>query len=282
MQSDFSLFVEQLKKNERDARESLIFVIQQVIKQWLAKTKNEITWLAKNKQIMRIEDISDNLLLNVATQLTAGFFNDYKSLRQFITSQLESALKDGFREFYDMLCEGSNQAWENLSLTLKIRSLPWFYNRKIKDNVLINDAYNDSMTLMYEKLSTGELKFTDAIALKSYYFRILEYKIMEYRRSQSSHVEFAEMADNTDLVYEPCLPIVTEETNKIIAHAIDRLDEVDKDIITSYYFYGERLNVIAARTGLSEENVRVKKHRALGFLMKILKEEGYGTLIYQR
>ncbi len=281
MQADFLLFTEHLKKNERHARESLAFVIQQIIKQWTAKTKNEISWLAKDNQIMRIEEISDNLMKNVISKIKDGFFSDYKSLRHFITAQLETVLNEGFRDFFRMLCKGNDQAWVNLSLTLKIRSLPWFYNRKIKDNALISDTYNDSMTVLYEKLSAGELKFTDAIALKSYYFRILEYKIMEYKRSQPYHVEFSEMTDHACLAYDPYPPVIAEETSKIIEQAIDKLDDTDKDIITSYYFYGERLNAIAVRTGLSEENIRVRKHRALGFLFKILKEEGYGTLIYQ-
>ncbi len=280
MQSDFSLFVEQLVKNEQKASERLRFVIQQVIKQWMAKTKNETNWLAENNRAIQLENISDRLLKEVVPQITDGLLNDYRSLRQFITSRLESIARDGFCSFCKMLCKGNNQAWGNLSETLKIRCLPWFYRRNIKDYNFISDTFNDSLTLLYEKLSSGELKFSDAIALKSYYFRILEYKIMEYRRLQLSHSELTEATHNIDTAPDPYLPIVAEETGRIIEQAIAKLDNIDKDIIISYYYYGERLNAIAARTGLSEENVRVRKHRALGFLMKILKEEGYETLVY--
>lgn len=282
MQSDFSIFVEQLRKNEQQAFESLKFVVQQVIKQWMAKTKNETAWLAKNNRIMPVEDISESLLNDVTKQIHAGLLNDYKNLRLFIISRMETITKSYFFDFFKMLCKGNNRAWSNLSDTLRIRCLPWFYHRNIKDNVLISDTFNDSMTLLYEKVSAGELNFSDAVALKAYYFRVLEYKILEYRRLQLPHVELSEITHNSDSTFDPFLPVVAEETGRIIEQAISRLDDTDKDIITSYYFYGERLNVIAARTGLSEENVRVRKHRALGFLMKILKEEGHGTLVYTR
>ncbi len=282
MQSDFSIFVEQLLKNEQQALKSLKFVVQQVIKQWMAKTKNETAWLASHNRIMHIDDISESLLKDVTEQINGGLLNDYKSLRHFIISRLETITKNHFYDFFKMLCKGNNKAWKNLSDTLRVRCLGWFYHRNIKDNVLISETFNDSMTLLYEKLSAGELKFSDAIALKSYYFRVLEYKIMEYSRSQLPHIELSEITHYSDSTFDPYLPVVTEEAGKIIEHALAMLDDTDKDIIISYYFYGEHLNVIAVRTGLSEENVRVRKHRALGFLKKILKEEGYGTPVYTK
>lgn len=71
--------------------------------------------------------------------------------------------------------------------------------------------------------------------------------------------------DETALqAYENALDgIADEQTRKVLAAALDRLDKPLRDVIVLYYFEGLTQEKIAERSGVSLECIRQRKHKAL-------------------
>ena len=76
--------------------------------------------------------------------------------------------------------------------------------------------------------------------------------------------------------------LTDEERKKFIDNALEILDEEEKFMIIMYYYEDRELDEVAAITGLSKTNVKVRLYRSrkkmLVFLKSYLQEETYSLL----
>lgn len=69
--------------------------------------------------------------------------------------------------------------------------------------------------------------------------------------------------------------IEQKEVNKVLGDAVNELGMPDSEIVIRYYFYYQKISDIAEITGMTEDNVKVRLHRARKKLKKYLEERGY-------
>ena len=112
-------------------------------------------------------------------------------------------------------------------------------------------------------------------AFSTWLFRIATNAIIDHtRRSDKSNETdweefFAPAAPDYE---EPEYQIITSETNRELLKALDKLSERERRIIELRYWGEQDTRTIAELLSMTDSNVRVTLHRALGKLKNILGE----------
>ena len=65
------------------------------------------------------------------------------------------------------------------------------------------------------------------------------------------------------------------DANEILYRIIQELDPEDREIVIRYYYYYQRIGVIADHMGISIDNVKVRLHRARARIKKLIEQGGY-------
>jgi RNA polymerase sigma factor (sigma-70 family) len=272
---NFQEFIEHCRKGNREKIKILKTTTAQSIKQWCLKNKHEITWITNRsgliKEIEFITECFDSCMKNIINNRYIDSFAKYRESAIKIAGEM---IKTGFTLFITQLKKKDNRAWSVLHKTLFSRSYNWLRHKGIMDNEAIEIVFNDSVGRFYEKLIHNELDFDNASNLKSYFFKILELRCLEFFRegkkqdyTELNHSEVLKLPFEFDIT----MKIEEHEQNMQIIAAIDRLSDLEQNIITGFYYEKSSLREIALQLGKSEENVRVIKHRALKKLMDELK-----------
>lgn len=69
--------------------------------------------------------------------------------------------------------------------------------------------------------------------------------------------------------------IEQKEINCVLGSIVDGLGQPDSEIVIRYYYYYQRISVIAGVMGLTPDNVKVRLHRARAKIKKELSERGF-------
>ena len=132
-------------------------------------------------------------------------------------------------------------------------------------------VYYDALVVLKQAVNKNKLDFTASKNLKSYVFKIAELKIMEMNRENKRH----EKISNSELPEDFFLPdeVYDEELDLKLERLILLLEIHEHEILISNYFHNENLKTIALRLGISEENCRVIKFRALKKLRVLVRDK---------
>lgn len=112
-------------------------------------------------------------------------------------------------------------------------------------------------------------------AFSTWLFRIANNAIIDHTRhiDRNNETEWEEFLDpaapEND---EPERQMVTSETSRELLEAIDKLNERERRIVELRYWGEQDTRTIAEILSMSESNVRVTLHRALGKMKKFLVE----------
>lgn len=112
-------------------------------------------------------------------------------------------------------------------------------------------------------------------AFSTWLFRIANNAIIDHTRhiDRNNETEWEEFLDpaapEND---EPERQMVTSETSRELLEAIDKLSERERRIVELRYWGEQDTRTIAEILSMSESNVRVTLHRALGKMKKFLVE----------
>ncbi len=92
--------------------------------------------------------------------------------------------------------------------------------------------------------------------------------------------EYAGILQRESPGYEPfCDDLPERFENELLLgciwQGVEELSEVGKELFIRYYFYGERLNAIAERMGISQSCAKTALHRARKRIKRYLTERGY-------
>ena len=273
--NNFNRFIQQCLAGNQEKISILRFNIYTLIKQWSRSNMYETDWVAEQKSIIK-EDRFLSVCFDIvfkSIRTVEKSFDTYSDFKVWVLQHAEIEIRKAFTHFCNLLLIGDNRAWTLIHKVMLTRCIGWIRKKGISVPEQITMLFNESMERFCEKFCSGNLKFENASNLKSYFFKIMELRIMEFHRDVKRNTyqdldnrELRKVPFDQDVINE----ITRNEENENIRIAIKQLSETERTIILGYYYEKISLKEIADDLGKSEENIRVLKHRSLKKLMKIL------------
>ena len=149
--------------------------------------------------------------------------------------------------------------------------LLYFAARRLRNFSDAEDVAQETIRRAIEALEAGRLEKPEA--LPSFLFQTAIHVCQ--RRYRSAGRESRALRRFGASVPEsgpddPLGSLISEERRASVRTALERLDAEDREILSLTYADGLRGAEIARRLHISEGNVRVRRHRALGRLAEIL------------
>lgn len=145
-----------------------------------------------------------------------------------------------------------------------------FIYARLKNSADADDVTSTTFMKMNENLESYD--FSRA-AFSTWLFRIASNAIIDHTRraSNNQESEWEEFFDPAAPEHEePERQMINNETNRELLTALDKLNERERRIIELRYWGEQDTRTIAEILSMSESNVRVTLHRALGKLKNIL------------
>jgi RNA polymerase sigma factor (sigma-70 family) len=278
---DFYLLVERTFKGDKIAFKELAYVGRAIIKTWARHEKQELKWIASNGRSAELSIISDSIIKNYLSN--CQFINyehrSFEGFRSYFIEEFRKEISVGFTEFMNLLKNNDTMAWQIVFNDLEKLSAAWFYKRNHSLKEELHSIFCESVEVVYLKLMGKEYSFSDSCAFKSFFFKILENKLFESLKNSYRNKSLAlDNLDSLSLInQEPDQIVEEKEVRIILTKALLRLNQDENHILTEYFYGGKKLKEIADETGQTEENVRVRKFRALKKLFNYFKQTGYGS-----
>ena len=281
MEVDFQLLVENILNGNKVALRQLVLISSIMVRNWARKEKLELKWIAESGKLVDYRRLVENVINKYITEERSERKDNFclELFKQFLIEELGNELRIYFSEFMKLLKNNQHQAWKIVFNDLEIRSAAWFYNRKNPYKEENHSLFCESMESVYSKFMKNEFIFNDSRAFKSYFFKTLENKCFEsvknpYLKKAISldKIDFHDISDP-----EGERNIEQKENQKMLQKALGKLSHNERFILTEYFFGEKKLKEIASETGQSEENIRIRKHRALKKLFNHFKLMGYGS-----
>ena len=147
-----------------------------------------------------------------------------------------------------------------------------FIYARLKNSADADDVASITFMKMNENLERYD---SNKAAFSTWLFRIAGNAIIDHTRRASNfqETEWEEFFDPAAPEYqEPERQMITSETSRGLLSALDKLNERERRIIELRYWGEQDTRTIAEILSMTESNVRVTLHRAIGKLKNILKE----------
>ena len=153
-----------------------------------------------------------------------------------------------------------------------ISSVIYNIGRNILTAEDIEEACMDTFVALWkntDKIHNGSLKGYICAIAKSKAFD----KLDSVKKEKTTDAGIDEYEEEDDFSVE--VSIEEKEANAILADVIDSLGKPDSEIVLRYYYYYQRIGEIAKALNMTEDNVKVRLHRARGKIKKLLDTGGY-------
>jgi RNA polymerase sigma factor (sigma-70 family) len=276
MPGNFKELISEIRKGDVNAISSIRKNIETIVHHHFSKDNIELEWIANENGLIDKQILYNNLLESFIKEIELNdnafdLFIDYKA---FIISKSEDKIISLFKNFYNLIVRKDKKVWLRFDEVLKLRVKMWLIKKGISIDT-IEALYQDAQSVFIEKIGKGELSFENSRFLKSYLFKIIQLKILEFRREKLA-AQFTENREHTmdeDDYYDPYLTDIDKEELK--EQLFNQLNEKEKSILIDVYFNGEKLKDIANKLNMNETNCRVTKLRALAKLEGTAKNMGY-------
>ena len=150
---------------------------------------------------------------------------------------------------------------------------PRVYNfifARLKNSADADDVTSVTFIKMNENLNRYD---ATKASFSTWLFKIANNALIDHtrRRESSNETEWDEFFDPAAPDYQqPEAQALTQETNRGLLMALDKLNERERRIVELRYWGEEDTRTIAEILDMTESNVRVTLHRALGKLKKFL------------
>jgi len=278
---NFSDLVARILTGDEIALQNLVFASDTVIKTWARRERQELAWIAYEGKWINYKSL---LASSIDTYIGAINIHDQDAIsfgqfKEDLIRRFERLIKRCFAEFLNILKKNDEPSWKLVFNDLEKRTAAWFYRKSpsMKDDY--HTIFCESFELIYVKFMDDELSFTDSSGFKSYFFKTVENKLFESLKESNKKrmLPFEELEHHALISHEFEKAIEDNELKMITENALHGLNEEERHILTQYFFGGKKLKEIAILTGKTEENVRIKKFRAMKKLYVHFKRIGYGS-----
>ena len=133
---------------------------------------------------------------------------------------------------------------------------------KVNNLPLAEDLCSDVFLKVYEKLDSFD---EQKASLSTWIFTITRNTLTDYFRTRKVTEEIPEdLAEDSSVEESVC----NEEMLRILASALERLEERERDIVVLHYYSGKTLKEIAMNMGISYAYIKVLHNKALASLKK--------------
>jgi RNA polymerase sigma factor (sigma-70 family) len=273
MSSDFKDFISLLDSGNQEAWDIMRFEMEQIIEHSCRDELIEMLWISNGTGIPKNKtQFFDEVFRLIREKLNDSLpqFENFKELKNFILALSASYINDGFRNFMLLLCRNDSRAWLRLDKDLKTKMVYWLVSVKKSNLTDAEQVYYDALIIFTQAVHQKKLDFMSSKNLKSYIFRITELKMLEMNRENRRQEKFSnfEIAENLSLVEE----LYDDELDLKVELLMQRLESMEREILFNNYFHNENLKTIASRLGITEENCRVIKFRALKKMKALVKD----------
>ena len=176
--------------------------------------------------------------------------------------------------YYDTLARRATtdeEAFEELYEHFFPRVYNFIYAR-LKNSADADDVTSTTFLKMNENLESYN---PERAAFSTWLFRIANNAIIDHTRhiDRNQETEWEDYLDPAAPEEEgPERQMIRSETSRELLSALDKLNERERRIIELRYWGEQDTHTIAEILSMSESNVRVTLHRALGKLKKFLGE----------
>lgn len=272
MSRDFRDFISLLDSGNQEAWNLMRFEMEQIIEHRCKEGLIEMLWVSDGISIPKDKtQFYDEIFRLIREKFNESLpqFRNFKEFKEFILALSTSYIHDGFRNFMLLLPRNHERAWWRLDKDLKSKVVYWLISVKRSNLLEAEQVYYDALVVFTQAVNQKKLDFPESKNLKSYIFRIAELKMMEMDREKhkQENISNSEIYKNLSLVDE----LYDEEIDLKIEGLMLSLETQEREILFSNFFHNENLKVIASRLGITEENCRVIKFRALKKMRKWLK-----------
>jgi len=273
MSRDFKDFISLLDSGNKEAWDIMRFEMEQIIEHRCKEGLIEMLWVSDGMSIPKNKtQFFDEIYKLVREKLydSLAQFNNFKEFKEFILAMSTSYIHDGFKNFMLLLLQNHDRAWWRLDKDLKTKMVYWLISAKRSNLPEAEQVYYDALVVFTQAVRQKKLDFPTSKNLKSYIFRIAELKMMEMDRESQKQEKISNLEVYKDLSLLD--ELYDEELDLKIENLMQRLDTQEREILFSNYFYNENLKAIARRLGITEENCRVIKFRALKKMKTMVKD----------
>ena len=273
MSSDFKNFISRLDSGNQEAWDIMRFEMEQIIEHRCKEGLIEMLWVSDGTGIPKNKtQFFDEIFRLVREKLFDSLqrYENFRELKEFILALSTAYIQDGFRNFMLLLPQNNDRAWWRLDKDLKTKMVYWLISAKKSNLAVAEQVYYDALVVFTQTVHKKKLDFPTSKNLKSYFFRIAELKMMEMDRENRKQEKISNFEVNRDLsLFDE---LYDEELDLKIENLMQRLDTQEREILFSNYFHNENLKAIALRIGITEENCRVIKFRALKKMKTMVKD----------
>ena len=131
---------------------------------------------------------------------------------------------------------------------------------KVNDGYLAEDLCSEVFLKVYEKIDDYDASRS---SLSTWIFTITRNTLTDYFRTRRVHEEIPEMLPDDSSVEED---VLNGEMLEILAGALEKLEERERDIVILRYYSGVTLKEIAERLDISYAYAKVLHNKALSAL----------------
>lgn len=264
MSGDLKDFINLLASGNQEAWDIMRFEMEQITEHRCKEELIEMLWVSDGSGIPKNKtEFFDELFRLIREKFNDSIpqFNNFKELKKFILDLSMVYIRDGFRNFMLLLPQNHDRAWWRLDKDFKTKMIYWLVSVKRSNLIEAEQVYYDSLVVFTQAVHQKKLDFPTSKNLKSYIFRIAELKMMEMDRENQKQEKISNFEVHKDLSLLD--ELYDEELDNKIENLMQQLETQEREILFSNYFHDENLKTIAQRLGITEENCRVIKFRAL-------------------
>ncbi len=164
---------------------------------------------------------------------------------------------------------------DEATLTLRFRErLRLFALRRLRDAAAAEDVAQETLRRVVEACRAGRIE--NPAALPGFVFQTAHHVCLQHFRSNKREGRALlrlSGEDPPEREVHPLASLIGDEQRKAVRSALERLDQDDRELLRMVYYEEMESRVLAERLGLTPGAFRVRKHRVLGRLALLLKDE---------
>jgi RNA polymerase sigma factor (sigma-70 family) len=278
---EFNIWVKRLAAQEAEAQETLNSHVEILTTSWARREKLELNWVASARGIESGQSVVNQVCSRLSETLISGRFEggNYAAYTASIYTYAREILDDQFAQFFNLIRNKNDKAWQKVYERLYIYAAKWLSDRSIEGDAA-RDIYQESVLTFFEKVSGRELRFETSREFKSYFFRILELKTIENSRKRMLQKRRYPDTEWNQLIGAGSTErSETDDRYFFIEKIMQKSISGDElYILKHYYFNEEKLSDIAETLRISDGNCRQKKLQALRKIAAVYHQMGLNSL----